>query len=180
MGASVAVQNPQESSVANEKSNISYYHYLRNKTKTHKQRLGFFAPVLGLLLITGFAVFLLPLFLYMLMFNRVYFWVRNQNSIPMKPYYNFDRHRIPHLGWMDKIWCEYCEWANGSLQWIMDVVIEIERRYCPIKNQCDPHCSKVKKWRSEFLPHDHRFEDLKKYLLEGRYEAISVCEKKES
>jgi hypothetical protein len=60
----------------------------------------------------------------------------------------------------------------------MDVVNEIERRYCPIRNQCDPHCSKAKEWRNEFLPHDHSLPDLQRYLHEGRYEAISVCEKK--
>lgn len=73
--------------MAEEKSNISYYHYLRNKRKVHKQRLGFLAPVFGLVLILGFALFLLPLFLYMLTFNQVYFWVRNQHSIPLRPYY---------------------------------------------------------------------------------------------
>jgi len=165
--------------VAEEKSNISYYHYLRNKGRSRKQRLGFLAPVLGFLLIVGFAVFLFPLFLYMLLFNKVYFWVRNQNSIERKSYYNYDRHRLPHLGLMDKIWCEYCEWANGSLQWIMDVVNEIERRYCPIKNHCDPHCTKAKAWRSEFLSYDHTLADLKEYMHDGGYEAISIAEKKE-
>jgi len=165
--------------MAGDKSNISYYHFLRNQKKVHKQRLGFLAPILGLILILGFAVFLFPLFLYMLLFNRLYFWVRNQNPIERKPYYKYDRHRVPHLGWMDKLWCEYCEWANGSLQWIGDVVNEIERRYCPIQNQCDPHCDKVKNWRSTFLPHDHSLADLEKYMHEGGYEAISVVEKKE-
>jgi hypothetical protein len=168
-----------EGAMAGDKSNISYYHFLRNQKKVHKQRLGFLAPILGLALILGFAVFLFPLFLYMLLFNRVYFWVRNQNPIDRKPYYRYDRHRVPHLGWMDKVWCEYCEWANGSLQWISDVVNEIERRYCPIQNQCDPHCGKVKDWRSAFLPHDHSLPDLEKYMHEGGYEAISVAEKKE-
>ncbi|MDO6416265.1 hypothetical protein Q4F19_17905 [Sphingomonas sp. BIUV-7] len=165
--------------MAEEKSNISYYHFLRNKKKANRQRLGPLAPVAGFILIIGFALFLIPLFIYMLFFNRVYFWVRNQHRIIRKPYYNYDRHRIAHLGLMDKLWCEYCEWANGSLQWIIDVVNEIERRYCPIKNQCDPHCSKAKAWRSEFLPHDHTLPDLKQYLNDGGYEAVSVAEKKE-
>lgn len=165
--------------MSDEKSNISYYHFLRNGTKRYKQRLGLLAPVVGFVMIIGFALFLLPLFLYLLLFNRVYFWVRNQNSVPLKPYYNFDRHRIAHLGLMDRLWCEYCEWANGSLQWIADIVHEIERRYCPIKNQCDPHCEKAKDWRKEFLPYDHKFDDLKSYLNEGGYESISICEKKD-
>lgn len=81
---------------------------------------------------------------------------------------------------IDKLWCEYCEWANGTLQWTLEVVNEIERRYCPIRNDCDPHCPKAKAWRAEFLPHDHTLAELQAYLYEGRYEAISVAERKES
>jgi hypothetical protein len=161
------------------KSNVSYYHYLRNRSHKHKQRLGPLAFVLGFSLIILFAAFLLPLFLYMLVFNRAYFWVRNQNSIPLRPYLNFNRHKIAHLGWMDRLWCEYCEWANGSLQWMLDVVNEIERRYCPIKSQCDPHCSKAKQWREEFLPFDHTLPDLEHFMLDGKYANISRCEKKD-
>lgn len=163
--------------MAAERSNISYYHFLRNKETRHRQRLGPLAPVLGLVLIVSFALFLLPLFLYMLVFNRLYFWLRNQKPIDPKPYYRFDRHRIAHLGFMDRLWCEYCEWANGSLQWISDVVREIERRYCPIKNACDPHCAKAKVWREDFLPHEHELPELKRFFFDGRYEDISRCEK---
>ena len=162
------------------KSNISYWHFLRNKKKSRKQRLGPLAPILGFALIMLFAAFLLPLFLFMLVFNKVYFWARNQNAIPLKPYLNFNRHRIAHLGLMDRLWCEYCEWANGTLQWISDIVHEIERRYCPIKNACDPHCSKAKQWREEFLEFDHDYNELKSFLMDGKYESISVCEKKEN
>ena len=159
-------------------SNISSYHFIRNQTNKHKQRLGNAAPILGLLLITLFALFLLPLFLYMLVFNRIYFWLRNQNSVPLRPYVNFNRHKIAHLSLMDRLWCEYCEWANGSLQWTLEIVNEIERRYCPIKSQCDPHCSKAKQWREEFLNYDHKLEDLEKFMLDGQYDKISKCEKK--
>jgi hypothetical protein len=161
------------------KSNVSYYHYRRNQRNRYKQRLGPLAFVAGFSLIILFALFLLPLFLYMLLFNRAYFWIRNQNPIPLRPYLNFDRHRIAHLGLMDRLWCEYCEWANGSLQWTLDVVNEIERRYCPIKNQCDPHCAKAKAWRDEFLPYEHSLPDLEHYMLGGPYERISRCEKKD-
>jgi hypothetical protein len=132
----------------------------------HKQRLGVLTPLAGYPLIILFAVFLLPLYLYMLFFNRAYFWVRNQDPIPSAPYYNYDRHKIAHLGLVDKIWCEYCEWANGTLQWTLAVTNEIERRYCPIKNKPCPHCEKAKAWREHFLAYDHTAEDLGKYYEE--------------
>lgn len=148
-----------------KKDSIQSYLKKLSNTPGHKQRLGALAPLAGYPLIILFAVFLLPLYLYMLFFNRAYFWVRNQNPIPSAPFYNYDRHKIAHLSVMDKIWCEYCEWANGTLQWTLEVTNEIERRYCPIKNKPCPHCEKAKDWRKEYLDYDHGSSDLEKYYL---------------
>ncbi len=171
-------QNRQSESVK-RKSNISLYHLRRNRVRRHKQRVGALAPLAGFVLIVSFAAFLLPLFVYMLIFNKLYFWIRNQNSVSLRGYFSFDRHRIPHLGLMDRIWCGYCEWANGTLAWISDIVKEIERRYCPIKNNCNCHCEKAKEWRTEFLDYDHKLAELEEFYFNGTYESISVCEKKE-
>lgn len=132
----------------------------------HQQRLGPLTPVAGYILILLFAVFLLPLFLYMLLFNRIYFWVRNQKPIARRAYLRFDRHQIDHLSFVDKIWCEYCEWANGTLQWTSDITKEIERRYCPIKNKLPPDGEKPKAWREKFLEYDHTSDELREYYEE--------------
>ena len=136
--------------------------------KKHKQRLGSVGPYLGMLLILLFAFALLPLFLFLTIFNNTYFWIRRQKKIDPKPYYNYDRHKLPHLRFADKVWCEYCEWANGSLQWALAITNEIERRYCPIKNSCNPHCAHAKKWRDEYLEYEHGTEDIDEYY-EKRY-----------
>ncbi|MEH6629129.1 MAG: hypothetical protein V7739_22065 [Motiliproteus sp.] len=136
--------------------------------KRHKQRLGPVGPPLGMLLILLFALALLPLYLFLIFFNTVYFWIRKQKKIDPKPYYNYDRHKLPHLRFADKVWCEYCEWANGSLQWALAITNEIERRYCPIKNSCNPHCEYAKKWRDEYLEYGHSVEDIDAYY-EDRY-----------
>ncbi len=129
----------------------------------HEYRLGVFTPLVGYPLILSFSLFLLPLFLYMLFFNYVYFWLRKQKPIDRKKYVRYDRHMIASLSLVDKIWCEYCEWANGSLQWILAVLNEVEKRYCPIKNKENPHCHKVKEWRKDFLSADHTPQEMKDY-----------------
>lgn len=131
----------------------------------HKQRLGVFSPMAGYPLLLLFGLFLLPLYLYMLFFNRVYFWVRGQVPIRRDRYLQYDRHEIAHLTFVDKIWCEYCEWANGSLQWTLKITNEIEKRYCPIKNKCAPHHEDedAKAWRTDFLDHDHPAKELVAY-----------------
>lgn len=139
-----------------------------NQIPEHKQRLGWFGPRIGMLCILAFTIVLLPLYFFSIGFNQVYFWVRRQRPIDPKPFFNFDRHKIAHLRFADKVWCEYCEWANGTLAWTLAIANEIERRYCPIQNNCDPHCDKVKTWRKNFLGYRHSVKDLENYY-ETRY-----------
>lgn len=155
-----------KSGAATKKADID--RSLRQLNKIHKQRLGAIGPYIGMLLILLFAFALLPLYLFLVFFNQVYFWIRRQKNIDPKPYFNFDRHDIPHLRFADKIWCEYCEWANGTLQWALAITNEIERRYCPIQNQCHPHCEKAKNWRDAFISYEHTPEDIEQYY-QNRY-----------
>ncbi len=157
---------------------VSIDQYIREMNKSHKQRLGAIGPPLGMILIVLFAFALLPLFLFMHMFNRVYFWIRRQKNIDPKPYFNYDRHNLPHLGFADKVWCEYCEWANGSLQWALAMTNEIERRYCPIKNQCHPHCEKAKKWRNDFLAYNHETKEVSQYYSDRYLQESQLDENK--
>lgn len=142
--------------------------YIRDLNKKHKQRLGTVGPYIGMLLILIFAIVILPLYLFLVFFNIVYFWIRKQKRVEAKQFFNFDRHKIAHLRFADKVWCEYCEWANGTLQWALAITNEIERRYCPVKNQCHPHCEKAKAWREEFLNYDHKPEEVELYY-KNRY-----------
>ncbi|OIQ78431.1 hypothetical protein GALL_398680 [mine drainage metagenome] len=149
-----------------QKANIDQC--IRKLNKVHKQRLGPVGPPIGMLLILLFAIALLPLYLFLVFFNIAYFWIRRQKRIDPRPYFNFDRHNIAHLRFADKMWCDYCEWANGSLQWALAITNEIERRYCPIQNQCHPHCEKAKNWRDEFIHYAHKPEDVERYY-QDRY-----------
>ncbi len=144
-----------------KKANIK--NCIRDINKVHKQRLGFVGPYIGMILILLFAFALLPLYLFLVIFNNVYFWIRRQKPVDPSPFFNFDRHKKAHLRFADKVWCEYCEWANGSLQWALAITNEIERRYCPIKNQCHPHCEQAKEWRNEFLDYEHQAEEIEHY-----------------
>lgn len=148
-----------------EHNNVSIQQHLADMEKCagHRQRFGDLTPLLGYPIIVSFSLFLLPLYIYMQLFSRLYFWIRNQKQMDTRSFFNYDRHKISHLTLIDKIWCEYCEWANGTLQWTMAFTNEIERRYCPIQNKPNPHGKKAKTWRDKFLPYEHKPEDLGDY-----------------
>lgn len=132
----------------------------------HESRLGVFTPLAGYPLLLLFALFLLPLYLYMCFFNRVYFWIRKQKPIARDRYLQYDRHQVAHLTVIDKVFCEYCEWANGSLHWTLKITNELEKRYCPIKNKPAPKTLEEKPWREGFLEHDHEAGQLDSYYKE--------------
>jgi len=77
--------------VSSKKTNIDQC--IRQLNKIHKQRLGAIGPLLGMLLILLFACALLPLYLFLIFFNVVYFWIRRQKRIDPKPYFNFISNR---------------------------------------------------------------------------------------
>ncbi len=151
---------------ANEKVSIQQCLKELGQCPGHRQRFEPFTPLLGYPVMVSFALFLFPLYIYAFIFNWAYFGLRNQKPVDPKDYFNYDRHKVPHLGFMDKMWCEYCEWANGTLQWTLAITNEIEKRYCPIKNKENPHCHKVKAWREGFLKFEHAPKELKQYYKE--------------
>lgn len=97
---------------------ISFDKFIREVVNVkHLQRLLPVGPLLGMLMILFFSFFLLPYFVAALIYGGVLDRLRSP-ACRCPPIYNFDRHRIAALRGMDQFWCEYCEWANGTLQWI--------------------------------------------------------------
>ncbi len=121
----------------------------------YKHPLGKLGHYCGIVILLSFIVIIAPMFVFTWFFSPLYFWFYREKPISPKPYFKFDRHNVQYLSFWDKLGCEYCELANGTLQWMLTITNEIERRWCPIKNQCDPSCSKVKEWRKDYLEFDH-------------------------
>lgn len=58
--------------------------------------------------------------------------VKRENYIKM------DRHKLSYLNWMEKIFCAYCGYANGLLNYGFTIAGETEKYWCAIKHQKDP------------------------------------------
>ena len=132
----------------------------------YRRPWGMLAHVFGIAILLSFTLVIGPMFALMWVCSQVYFRLYRQKPVSAGPYFNFDRHRIRHLSFWDRVGCEYCEFANGTLQWGLAVANEVERKWCPIRNACDPHCAKAKEWRKDFLPYQHASEDLADYYRE--------------
>ncbi len=129
----------------------------------YKHPWGKLGHYLGIFILLSFVVVIVPLFLVTWFLSPLYFWFYKQTPIPPGPFFNFDRHKVKYLSPADKLGCEYCELANGTLQWVLAITNEIERRWCPIKNECDPNCPKVKEWRKDYVNFKHSSKELSDY-----------------
>lgn len=139
----------------------------------YRHPLGKLGHYLGILLLLSFVVLFVPMFVFTWIVSPLYFWFYKEEPISPKPYFHFDRHKVKYLSFWDKLGCEYCELANSTLQWMLAITNKIEKRWCPIQNECDPNCSKVKEWRKEYIPLEHDPKDLQDYYRKHYPERFS-------
>lgn len=49
-------------------------------------------------------------------------------------YIVFDRHHLSYLNFIEKFHCAYCEYANGMVAYITEIMARTEQYFCPIKH----------------------------------------------
>jgi len=49
-------------------------------------------------------------------------------------YIVYDRHQLGYLNFIEKFHCTYCEYANGLIAYLREIVARTEEYFCPIKH----------------------------------------------
>lgn len=49
-------------------------------------------------------------------------------------YLVFDRHRLEYLNFVEKFHCAYCEYGNGLIAYMTEILARTEQYFCPIKH----------------------------------------------
>ncbi len=49
-------------------------------------------------------------------------------------YLIFDRSQLQYLNFIEKFHCTYCEYANGLLAYVREIIARTEQYFCPIKH----------------------------------------------
>ena len=78
-------------------------------------------------------------------YHRITFALLKIPYIPRSRYIRIDRHHLPYLSWSQKFACAYCGYANGLLQYAVQIAGKTEAFFCPIKHRRT----------TEFLPPPH-------------------------
>ena len=85
-------------------------------------------------IIYGMAVPLLALDLFVSFFQWACFPIYGIAKVRRGDYIVFDRHQLGYLNFIEKFHCTYCEYANGLIGYLREIVARTEEYFCPIKH----------------------------------------------
>lgn len=68
-------------------------------------------------------------------YHRIDFPLYGIKTIKRSDYIKIDRQKLSYLGTIDKIWCTYCGYANGLLNYCVQIAGATEKYWCGIKHK---------------------------------------------
>jgi hypothetical protein len=85
-------------------------------------------------LIYGMAVPLLMLDLCVSIYQWVCFPIYGITRVRRRDYLVFDRRHLGYLNAIEKFHCTYCEYGNGLMAYMTEILARTEQYFCPIKH----------------------------------------------
>ena len=56
------------------------------------------------------------------------------SKVRRSDYFVFDRHQLGYLNFIEKFHCTYCEYGNGLMSYMAEILARTEEYFCPIKH----------------------------------------------
>jgi hypothetical protein len=72
-------------------------------------------------------------------YHRLCFPLYKLPYIKRKNYIQIDRHKLKYLDWFQKIYCVYCGYANGVVNYWMEIGAKTESYWCGIQHNKNPN-----------------------------------------
>jgi hypothetical protein len=85
-------------------------------------------------LIYGMAIPLLALDACVSLYQWACFPVYGIAKVRRSDYLVFDRHQLGYLNLIEKFHCTYCEYGNGLMGYMAEILARTEEYFCPIKH----------------------------------------------
>ena len=85
-------------------------------------------------LIYGMALPLLMLDLCVSVYQWACFPIYGIAKVRRRDYLVFDRHQLGYLNLIEKFHCTYCEYGNGLMAYMTEILARTEQYFCPIKH----------------------------------------------
>ena len=88
-------------------------------------------------------------------YHRICFPLYGIPYLKRTQYIKIDRQRLAYLNWIEKIFCAYCGYANGLMQYGSALAAETERYFCSIKHK-KAKGFKEPAHHQDFLPYNNK------------------------
>jgi len=85
-------------------------------------------------IIYSMAIPLLMLDLCVSFFQWSCFPIYGITKVRRADYIVYDRHQLAYLNFIEKFHCTYCEYGNGLIAYLREIVARTEQYFCPIKH----------------------------------------------
>ena len=85
-------------------------------------------------LIYGMALPLLMLDLCVSVYQWACFPIYGIRKVKRSDYLVFDRRHLAYLNFIEKFHCTYCEYGNGLMAYMSEILARTEQYFCPIKH----------------------------------------------
>lgn len=85
-------------------------------------------------LIYGMAIPLLMLDACVSFYQWACFPIYGIKKVRRADYLVFDRHHLGYLNFIEKFHCSYCEYGNGLMGYMAEILARTEQYFCPIKH----------------------------------------------
>lgn len=85
-------------------------------------------------IIYGMIVPLLMLDLCVSVYQWVCFPIYGVKKVKRSDYLVFDRRHLGYLNFIEKFHCTYCEYGNGLMSYMAEILARTEEYFCPIKH----------------------------------------------
>lgn len=85
-------------------------------------------------IIYGMVLPMLLLDLLVTLYQWTCFPIYGITKVRRANYIVFDRHHLGYLNFIEKFHCTYCEYGNGLMGYIAEILARTEEYFCPIKH----------------------------------------------
>lgn len=98
----------------------------------HKDRL--FKHLISSPFIYWAGIWLVLLDIFIEIYHRICFPLYWLELVDRKKYFQFKRHKLPYLNYLERFNCAYCSYWNGLMKYATEIIAQTEKYWCGIKN----------------------------------------------
>jgi len=107
-------------------------------------------PTLPFIYLAAVPIFIMDVWLEI--YHRICFPFYRIPYVKRREYIRIDRQKLSYLGFMQKLNCAYCGYANGAVKYWTKIIAETERYWCAIQHRQDEKF-KAPEHHADFIPY---------------------------